>query len=145
MLCPVGRLSPEASRIYRHENAVAHRAACPIFQDSDMNTHSSATRPVAVVTGALAGIGRATAFAFGAEGFRVVISGRQDPAGQSLLADLRRLGVEAEFVRADVRFEDQVANLIDSTVARFGRIDAAVNNAGIDGKFGPISDLGVRP
>lgn len=105
-----------------------------------MNTHSSATRPVAVVTGALAGIGRATAFAFGAEGFRVVISGRQDPAGQSLLADLRRLGVEAEFVRADVRFEDQVANLIDSTVARFGRIDAAVNNAGIDGKFGPISE-----
>lgn len=96
--------------------------------------------PVVVVTGALAGIGRATAFAFGEAGYRVVISGRRDDAGKEFVAELNGLGVEAVFVRADVRYEDDVSRLIDETVAHFGRLDAAVNNAGVDGKFGPISE-----
>ena len=99
----------------------------------------SAANPVAIITGALAGIGRATAFAFAAEGYRVVISGRNDEAGYALLEELRISGAECDFVRADVRFESEVANLIDKTMERFGRLDTAVNNAGIDGKFGPIS------
>lgn len=98
------------------------------------------TRPVVVITGALAGIGRATAFAFGEAGYRVVISGRREAAGQALLAELSARDVEARFVQADVRYEDDVAALIDETVKQFGRLDAAVNNAGIDGKFGPIAE-----
>lgn len=96
--------------------------------------------PVVVVTGALAGIGRATAFAFGEAGYQVVISGRRDDAGKEFVAELNGLGVEAVFVRADVRYEDDVSRLIDETVAHFGQLDAAVNNAGVDGKFGPISE-----
>ena len=95
---------------------------------------------VVLITGALTGIGRATALAFAHEGSRVVISGRRDDAGQALATELRALGAEAEFVRADVRREDDVRNLVDKTVARFGRLDVAVNNAGTEGQLGPLTE-----
>ncbi len=94
--------------------------------------------PVVLITGALTGIGRATALAFASEGARLVVSGRRDDAGQALVTELRDAGVEAEFIRADVRHEDDVQNLVDKTVARFGRLDVAVNNAGTEGKPGPV-------
>jgi NAD(P)-dependent dehydrogenase (short-subunit alcohol dehydrogenase family) len=83
--------------------------------------------PVVLVTGALTGIGRATALAFARKGARVVVSGRHDQTGRALVADLTGAGGEAEFVRADVRREDDVRNLVDRAVARFGRLDVAVN------------------
>src|ERR1700732_1336706 len=98
------------------------------------------SNPVVLITGALTGIGRATAFAFANEGARIVVSGRRDDAGEALVAELRSLGAQAEFVRADVRHENEVRNLIDETVARFGRLDVAVNNAGTEGKPGPITE-----
>src|SRR6266436_3229204 len=97
-------------------------------------------KPVVLITGGLTGIGRATALAFAQEGARVVISGRRDDAGQALVAELRTLGAEAEFVRADVRHEDDVRNLVDKAVERFGRLDVAVNNAGTEGKPGPLTE-----
>jgi NAD(P)-dependent dehydrogenase (short-subunit alcohol dehydrogenase family) len=93
---------------------------------------------VVLITGALTGIGRATALAFAREGARIVVSGRHDDAGQALATELRALGAEAEFVRADVRNDDDVRVLVDRTVARFGRLDVAVNNAGTEGKPGPV-------
>lgn len=96
------------------------------------------SNPVVVITGALTGIGRATALAFARGGNRIVVSGRHDDKGQALAAELRALGTEAEFVRADVRNEAEVRNLIDRTVERFGRLDVAVNNAGTEGELGPI-------
>jgi NAD(P)-dependent dehydrogenase (short-subunit alcohol dehydrogenase family) len=96
--------------------------------------------PVVLITGALTGIGRATALAFAHEGARIVVSGRHEEAGQALATELRALGAEAEFVRADVRREDEVRSLIDKTVERFGRLDAAVNNAGTEGKPGPVTE-----
>src|ERR1700730_134475 len=98
------------------------------------------TTPVVLITGALTGIGRATALAFAQEGARIVVSGRRDQEGHALAKELRSLGVEAEFIRADVRHEDDVRNLVDKTVARFGRLDVAVNNAGTEGKPGPVTD-----
>jgi NAD(P)-dependent dehydrogenase (short-subunit alcohol dehydrogenase family) len=95
---------------------------------------------VVLITGALTGIGRATALAFAREGAHVVISGRRDEEGRKLEAELRALGVESEYVRSDVRNEDDVRGLIDRTVARFGRLDVAVNNAGTEGKTGPITE-----
>src|SRR5580658_827228 len=95
--------------------------------------------PVVLVTGALTGIGRATAFAFARSGARVVVSGRHDEAGQTFATELRDTGAEVEFVRADVREEDDVRNLVDRAVARFGRLDIAVNNAGTEGQPGPLS------
>jgi NAD(P)-dependent dehydrogenase (short-subunit alcohol dehydrogenase family) len=96
------------------------------------------TRPVVLITGALTGIGRATALAFAKEGADLVVSGRRDDAGQTLVAELRALGAAAEFIRADVRHESDVQNLVDKTVARFGRLDIAVNNAGTEGTPGPV-------
>jgi NAD(P)-dependent dehydrogenase (short-subunit alcohol dehydrogenase family) len=98
------------------------------------------SHPVVLITGALTGIGRATALAFAREGADVVVSGRRDDAGQALVIELRALGAEAEFVHADVRHERDVQNLIDKTVARFGRLDVAVNNAGTEGKPGPVTE-----
>jgi len=96
--------------------------------------------PVVLITGALTGIGRATALAFAQEGASVVVSGRRDDGGEALVAELRALGAEAEFIRADVRHESDVQNLVDKTVARFGRLDVAVNNAGTEGKPGPVTE-----
>ena len=96
--------------------------------------------PVVLITGALSGIGRATAFAFAREGNRVVVSGRHEEIGQTLAAELREFGGKAEFIRADVRREDDVRSLVDQTIARFGRLDAAVNSAGTEGKPGPVTE-----
>src|ERR1700732_4114820 len=95
---------------------------------------------VVLITGALAGIGRATALAFAREGASLVVSGRRDDEGQRLVTELRALGAEAEFVNADVRHESDVQNLVDKTVARFGRLDVAVNNAGTEGTPGPVTE-----
>src|SRR5437016_4455486 len=96
-------------------------------------------KPVVLITGALTGIGRATALAFAKDGARVVVSGRREAEGKALEAELRRLGAEAAFIQADVRRDDEVSNLVDKTVARFGRLDVAVNNAGTEGQVGPIT------
>src|SRR2546421_6678868 len=96
--------------------------------------------PVVLITGALTGIGRATAVAFAKEGASIVASGRREAEGKALEAELRSLGVEAAFIRADVRHDDEVRNMVDQTVARFGRIDAAVNAAGTEGQPGPVVD-----
>lgn len=96
--------------------------------------------PVVLITGALTGIGRATALAFAREGHRIAVSGRRDEAGQALAAELRALGAEAEFIRADVRFEGEVRSLVEQVVERFGRLDVAVNNAGTEGQLGPITE-----
>src|SRR5438552_9768588 len=94
---------------------------------------------VVLIAGALTRIGRAAARAFAQEGNRIVVAGRHEIAGQELVAELRALGAEVEFLCADVRHEDDVRNLIDRTVARFGRLDAAVNSAGTEGKPGPVT------
>jgi NAD(P)-dependent dehydrogenase (short-subunit alcohol dehydrogenase family) len=99
--------------------------------------------PVVMITGALTGIGRATAIAFAREGAQLVVSGRRDEAGQALAAELRGMGAQAEFLRADVRFEAEVRGLVEQTVARFGRIDVAVNNAGTEGQLGPLVEQSV--
>jgi NAD(P)-dependent dehydrogenase (short-subunit alcohol dehydrogenase family) len=97
-------------------------------------------KPVILITGALTGIGRAAAVAFARKGATVVVTGRRDEAGKALAEELRALGAEAEFINADVRKEDDVRALVDETVARFGRLDVAVNNAGTEGQVGPITD-----
>jgi NAD(P)-dependent dehydrogenase (short-subunit alcohol dehydrogenase family) len=100
--------------------------------------------PVVLITGALSGIGRATALAFAQAGARIAVSGRHDDAGNALAAELRKLGAEAEFFRVDVSKEDDVRVFVDGVVTRFGRLDAAVNSAGSEGQTGPIVDQTVE-
>jgi NAD(P)-dependent dehydrogenase (short-subunit alcohol dehydrogenase family) len=104
-----------------------------------MNTPSS-TVPVVLITGALTGIGRATALAFARERAKLIVSGRRAAEGAKVAEEIRALGAEAEFIQMDVRHEDEVRRLVDGAVARFGRLDVAVNNAGTEGTPGPITD-----
>jgi NAD(P)-dependent dehydrogenase (short-subunit alcohol dehydrogenase family) len=99
--------------------------------------------PVVLITGALTGIGRATAISFAKAGSRVVVSGRRTDAGRAFESELRSLGAEAEFVQADVRHEEDIRRLVDRTIERFGRLDVAVNNAGTEGKPGPVTEQTV--
>ena len=69
------------------------------------------TTPIVLITGALTGIGRATALAFAQEGAQLVVSGRREEEGEQLVAELRKLGAEAEFVRSDVRLEAEISSL----------------------------------
>lgn len=98
------------------------------------------TSPIVLITGALTGIGRTTALAFARDGATVVVSGRREPEGQALAAELQALGATAAFIRADVREEADVRALVEQTVTRFGRLDVAVNNAGTEGGTGPITE-----
>ena len=92
-----------------------------------------------LITGALAGIGRATAIAFAHAGYQLAISGRNKAAGDTLVQALQALGAQAAFFQADVRHEEDVQNLVAQSIARFGALDAAVNNAGTTAPGGPIS------
>ena len=95
--------------------------------------------PVILITGALAGIGRATAIAFARDGASVVLSGRQDEISTELARELDATGAEYVFVKADVRNEKDITILIQQCVERFGHLDVAVNNAGVEGQPGPLT------
>ena len=98
------------------------------------------TGHVVLITGALTGIGRAAATAFALQGARIVISGRRDEEGKNLVAELRSLGTEAEYFRADVRQDEDVRGLVEFTIDRFGCLEIAVNSAGTEGKPGPATE-----
>src|SRR5258708_7246212 len=85
-------------------------------------------KPVILITGALTGIGRATAMAFAKGGARLVVSGRRKAEGKALEAELQQLGAEAVFIQADVRHDDEVRDLVDQAVARFRRLDQAAES-----------------
>jgi NAD(P)-dependent dehydrogenase (short-subunit alcohol dehydrogenase family) len=114
-----------------------------VTENNIQTTHSqehSMSKQVVLITGALTGIGRAAAVAFAKKGAQVVVAGRRDEAGKELVKELRSFGSEAEFFNTDVRKEDDVRAMVDKTVARFGRLDVAVNNAATEGQVGPITD-----
>ncbi|MCF6753326.1 SDR family oxidoreductase [Pseudomonas stutzeri] len=95
---------------------------------------------VALVTGAAAGIGRATALAFAEQGLKVVLADLDDTAGEAAAAAIRENGGEALFVRCDVTRDEQVRALLEQVVARFGRLDYAFNNAGIEIEQGRLAE-----
>ena len=96
---------------------------------------------VALVTGASSGIGRETAKAFAARGCRVVLGARRENELAALAAEIEAQGGEAAWVKTDVAVAGDVERLVDYAVAGYGRLDYAVNNAGIEGEFAGIADL----
>jgi NAD(P)-dependent dehydrogenase (short-subunit alcohol dehydrogenase family) len=104
----------------------------------------SKNKNVVLITGALTGIGRATALAFARDGARIVVSGRKEELGKALVKELTALDAEAEFVKADVRHEAEVKALVEATVKRFGRLDIAVNNAGVEGSGKTLTEETVE-
>ena len=97
----------------------------------------------ALVIGGTAGIGRATVLCFAAAGANVVIAGLGAAEGREVESQARAAGVGALFIEADVTREADVKSVTSQAIDRFGRIDAAVNNAGIEGRFGPVQDATV--
>ncbi len=93
-----------------------------------------------VVTGAAAGIGRATALCFATEGAQVVVSDMSADGGAETVALIEKTGGQAIFVPADVSKPADVSALIDQAVATYGKVDCAVNNAGIEGKIAPFAE-----
>ena len=99
---------------------------------------------VALVTGGTTGIGRATVIAFGAAGAKVVFSGRREAERETTSAIIREIGAECLFVRSDVSSETEVKALIEKTVATYGRLDFAFNNAGFGKPPKPLHEQSVE-
>jgi NAD(P)-dependent dehydrogenase (short-subunit alcohol dehydrogenase family) len=98
----------------------------------------SFTGKVVLVTGGNTGIGRATALAFAREGAQVVITGRRENQGEETVAQIRAAGSQGLFIRADVSKAQDVQMMIERTVETFGRLDCAVNNAGVEQLVTPL-------
>ena len=96
------------------------------------------TQSVILITSGVTGIRRGVAFA--KKRANVVVAGRRDAAGSALAKEPRPLGAEAEFIKADVRSEDDSPSSVDKPVARFGSLDVVVDNADTEGQVGPITD-----
>jgi len=86
---------------------------------------------VALITGGTSGIGTATAMRFAREGAKVAITGRNTERGEKVVEDIIENGGEALFIRSDVRFADECREVVEQTLARFGKIDVLFNNAGV--------------
>src|SRR5215469_5337720 len=142
------RLWPQAYKVFfedaRQTQMCPRKASASAPRGRKRARGVAMEHPVVMITGALTGIGRAAATAFAEEGYRLIVSGRHEDAGQALVAELRALGAEAEFIYADVRQDDDVRALVDRTVERFGRLDAAVNNAGTEGHPGPVTEQSAQ-
>ena len=95
---------------------------------------------VALVTGAAAGIGRATALAFARQGLKVVVADLDETGGAACAQAIHDAGGEALFVRCDVTRDADVQAMVEQAVARFGRIDYAFNNAGIEIEQGRLAE-----
>ena len=102
---------------------------------SDMNGK------VALITGASSGIGRATAEAFAARGTKVVLAARREDELATLASEIESRGGKATFIVTDVAIARDVERMVAHAIETFGRLDYAVNNAGIEGKISPITDL----
>jgi NAD(P)-dependent dehydrogenase (short-subunit alcohol dehydrogenase family) len=102
-----------------------------------MNKNNTFSGKVALVTGATSGIGKTTAIAFARAGAKVVLSGRRETEGAEVVRQIKELGGDAGFVRAEIEKDADVKAMVDFTVEKFGRLDIAFNNAGVEWK-GPL-------
>lgn len=98
---------------------------------------------VALVTGAASGIGKATALLYAKHGAKVVVSDMNENGGQETVAEIKAIGGEAIFVKADVSKPSDNEALVEQAVKIFGRLDIACNNAGIGGENNPVGKLSI--
>jgi len=107
------------------------------MKGKEMNNNNGFTGKVALVTGGTSGIGKATAIAFARAGAKVVLTGRREKEGAQVVAEIKKLGGDAAFVRADVAKDGDVKKMVDFTIDKFGKLDVAFNNAGVEW-MGPL-------
>ena len=102
--------------------------------------NASLQNKVALVTGGTSGIGETVALAMAKAGVKVVVAGRRENEGRSVVDAIEKRGGKALFVKTDVSREADVKTLVDKTLATFGRLDFAFNNAGVEGTAGLTTD-----
>ncbi|GET44275.1 short-chain dehydrogenase/reductase SDR [Microseira wollei NIES-4236] len=110
---------------------------------STINPQGEFAGKVVLITGATSGIGKTTAEAFAQQGAKVFFCGRRENLGAQVERDIRARGGEATYMRADVRKAEDVKAFVDACVAKYGRLDIAFNNAGIDYPPAPIADTAI--
>ena len=111
------------------------------LETKGISMNDSLENKVAVVTGGTSGIGKAAALALAKAGAKVVVAGRRENEGQAVVQAIEKSGGKALFVKTDVSREADVKALVDKTLATFGRLDIAFNNAGTEGQMGPTTDI----
>ena len=99
---------------------------------------------VAIVTGGSSGIGRATAIALAKQGVKISIAARRVKEGEETVRLVKEAGSDGIFVRTNVANEDDVKSLVENTVEKYGRLDYAFNNAGIEQTMAPIVEQTVE-
>lgn len=99
---------------------------------------------VALVTGAASGIGQAAAVLYARYGAKVVVSDINEEGGNETVAMIQKEGGDASFIKADISKAADCKNLIADTIGKYGRLDAACNNAGIGGEQGPVSEMSTE-
>jgi len=99
-----------------------------------MNSNNGFSGKVALVTGGTSGIGKATAIEFARAGAKVVLSGRREKEGAQVVAEIKKFGGDAAFISADVAKDGDVKKMVDFTVDKYGKLDVAFNNAGVEWK-----------
>jgi NAD(P)-dependent dehydrogenase (short-subunit alcohol dehydrogenase family) len=111
-----------------------------------MNNNNTFAGKVALVTGGTSGIGKTTAIEFARAGAKVVLTGRREKEGAQVVAEIKKLGGDAAFVRADIAKDADVKAMVDFTVDKFGKIDIAFNNAGVEwtGPFDQATEAEYR-
>lgn len=102
---------------------------------------STVSNKVALVTGGSSGMGRAAAVQFAKQGAKVVVAARREIEGNETVEQIRQLGGEASFVKTDVSQPAEIEALIQKTIALYGQLDYAFNNAGTEGVFAPMTQL----
>src|SRR5215510_8712061 len=108
------------------------------MKGTHMNNNGNAfAGKVALVTGATSGIGKATATEFARAGAKVVLTGRREKEGAQVVAEIKKLGGDAAFVRAEIQKDGDVKKMVDFAVDKFGKLDVAFNNAGVEW-LGPL-------
>ncbi|MEO1378056.1 MAG: glucose 1-dehydrogenase [Cyanobacteria bacterium J06635_10] len=126
-------------------NAVKAEDKKPVTpQPSNIQAQARFANKVVLITGATSGIGKETAKAFATEGAKVFFCGRRENLGKQVEQEIRASGGEATYMRADVRKAEEVKAFVDACVAKYGRLDIAFNNAGIDYPPQPIADTKVE-
>lgn len=99
---------------------------------------------VALVTGAASGIGESTALLYAKNGAKVVVSDVDDKGGQETVDKIKEAGSESIYIHADVSKSEDCRKMVEKTVATFGRLDFACNNAGIGGEQNPVGKLSIE-
>jgi NAD(P)-dependent dehydrogenase (short-subunit alcohol dehydrogenase family) len=116
----------------------------PTAQATPVNPNGAFSGKVVLITGATSGIGQVTAERFAQEGAKVFFCGRREKLGAQVERGIRDAGGEATYMKADVRQAAEVEAFVAACVAKYGRLDVAFNNAGVDYPPSPIAEVAIE-